>query len=228
MRQKTILLVEDDFLNRRLAKKILEENDYRILEAKSTVEAQEILKKENIDLAVLDINLGTDERDGISIGKELSEKYGIPFVYLTAYDTKEIVTKAVATSPGAYITKPFKNTDLLVTIELMTRQTDQAKKHKPNILVKDGSFTIELALEEIDYIESEGNYLLFYTAQKMYKSRSTIKQILEVLPGSTFIQVHRAYVVNKTKIEKFNTKEVVINHTAIPISKTYVDHLPIQ
>ncbi|MNY35274.1 putative transcriptional regulatory protein pdtaR [compost metagenome] len=170
--------------------------------------------------------MGTDERDGISIGKELSEKYRIPFVYLTAYDNKEIVTRAVATSPGAYITKPFKNTDLLVTIELMIRQTDQAKKHKPNILVKDGSFNTELALEEIDYIESEGNYLLFYSTKKIYKSRSTIKQILEVLPGN-FIQVHRAYIVNKTKIEKFNTKEVVINQTAIPVSKTYVDHLPI-
>ncbi|MNK31466.1 putative transcriptional regulatory protein pdtaR [compost metagenome] len=226
MKQKNILLVEDDFLNRRLAKKILVENGYRILEANNTIEASELLKKEDIDLAVLDINLGTDERDGISIGKELSEKYRIPFVYLTAYDNKEIVTRAVATSPGAYITKPFKNTDLLVTIELMIRQTDQAKKHKPNILVKDGSFNTELALEEIDYIESEGNYLLFYSTKKIYKSRSTIKQILEVLPGN-FIQVHRAYIVNKTKIEKFNTKEVVINQTAIPVSKTYVDHLPI-
>jgi DNA-binding LytR/AlgR family response regulator len=83
---------------------------------------------------------------------------------------------------------------------------------------------VELAVDEINYIESDGNYLLFHTDKKAYKSRSTIKQILEELCGNTFVQVHRAYVVNKTKIEKFNLKSLVISNTEIPISKYYINN----
>src|SRR5690606_4183357 len=106
---KTILLVEDNFLNRRLSKKVLTENNYRILEAKNAVEALEILKKESIDLAILDINLGENEKDGITLGGQIKEKFSVPFIYLTAYENPEIIKKAVSTTPYSYLTKPFKN-----------------------------------------------------------------------------------------------------------------------
>ena len=47
--EKTILLVEDDFLNRRFTKKILSENGYAVSEAKNSKEALEILQKESIN-----------------------------------------------------------------------------------------------------------------------------------------------------------------------------------
>ena len=64
MNLKTILIVEDDFLNRRLTKKVLQENGYQTLEAKNANEALAILNKELVDLAILDINLGDGEMDG--------------------------------------------------------------------------------------------------------------------------------------------------------------------
>ena len=91
-------------------------------------------------------------------------------------------------------------------------------------MVKQGEYNINLPIDEINYIVSEGNYLLFYTDQQVYKSRSTIKQILEDISDSTFAQVHRAYVVNKSKIEKYNQKCLVIKNTKIPISKSYMEN----
>ena len=223
MSQKTILIVEDDFLNRRLAKKILTENGYSIFEAKNAKEALEILKKEAIDVAILDINLGENEQDGISLGQQIKNKYAVPFIYLTAYYNADIIDKAVATSPYSYLTKPFKNVDLVTSVEIALKQTELQHKYKPSVLVKDQDYNVELPLDEINYIESDGNYLLFYTNKKIYKSRSTIKQIIETLPASTFVQVHRAYVINKTKIEKFTAKCLVINGMEIPFSKNYIE-----
>lgn len=225
MAKKTILLVEDDFLNRRLSKKILLENGYRVLESKNANEAIDLLKKESVDLLILDINLGENETDGIGLGQFIKEKYSLPFIYLTAYENSEIINRAVATLPFCYLTKPFKNVDLVASVEIAIRQSALAAKYKPSLVVKDGDFNVELPLEDINFIESEGNYLLFYTDKKTYKSRSTIKQVLEVLPESNFAQVHRAYVVNKTKIEKYTNKELVINNILIPVSKTYTDQI---
>lgn len=220
MNTKTILVVEDDFLNRRLTKKILLENGYAVFEAKNANETIEMLKKELIDLAILDINLGEGETDGISLGQQIHDKFQIPFVYLTAYDTAKIIGEAVATSPYSYLTKPFKNSDLIASVEIAIIKSSNDKKQKPTILVKDGEYKVELPLEEINYIESEGNYLLFHTDKKIYKSRSTISQIIEFL-SSSFMQVHRAFIVNKNKIEKSNSKCVVVRNVQIPISKNF-------
>jgi DNA-binding LytR/AlgR family response regulator len=225
METTTILLVEDDFLNRRLSKKILAENGYRILEAKSAAKAFEILRKEPVALAILDINLGEEKHGGISIGQELQHTYKIPFLYLTAYDTTDIVTKAVATSPHAYLTKPYKNIDLLTSVALALRQYHHKETPAATLQVKDGDFYVRLPVADICFIEADGNYLLFHADTKVYKTRATIKQILEELPADTFIQTHRAFIVNKTKVDKFNVKHLVVSNEIIPVSKFYIDNI---
>ena len=227
MEMKSILLVEDDFLNRRLTKKILLENRYHVLEAKNYIEAIQILKKEKILLAILDIHLGEGEQDGISLGQEIHAKYRTPFIYLTAYDNTEIINKAVMTAPYSYLTKPFKNIDLIASVEIAIQQSKNSEIKIPTILVKDIDYTVELPTNTINYIESDGNYLLFYTDKKIYKSRATIKQMMDLLPQDTFIQTHRAFIVNTQKIEKFNIKSIVIKNTIIPVSKKYIDNIDI-
>lgn len=219
MNSKVILVVEDDFLNRRLTKKILQENGYQVLEAKNADEALAILNKELVDLAILDINLGDGEMDGISLGNLIQNEQKVPFIYLTAYENAKVISEAVATSPYSYLTKPFKNSDLVASVELAIIKSAKEDRPKPTILVKDCEYKVELPLEDINYIESEGNYLLFHTDKKIFKCRSTIAQIIEVLPTTKFLQVHRAFIVNKDKIEKYNSKSVVVKGVEIPISK---------
>lgn len=225
MNAKTVLLVEDDFLNRRLSKKVLKENGYEVFEAKNADEAIATLKKEAIDLVILDINLGEGERDGISIGKQIHEKFQIPFIYLTAYENSAVISAAANTFPYSYLTKPFKNSDLIASVAIAIIKSPKNDKRKPFILVKDDDYKVELPTEEINYIESDGNYLLIYTDKKNYKCRLTIAHAIELLPISSFIQVHRAFIVNKNKIEKFSIKSVVVRSVEIPVSKHYLSNL---
>ncbi|MCU0393317.1 MAG: response regulator transcription factor [Thermoflexibacter sp.] len=225
MDEKVVLVVEDDFLNRRLVKKILKESGYQVLEAKNAREAIKILNKEVIDLAILDINLGEEEMDGISFGKQIKEMFKVPFIYLTAYENAKVISEAVATSPYSYLTKPFKNSDLIAAVEIAIIKSVNEGQNNGSVLVKDGEYKVNLPLTRINYIESEGNYLLYHTNQKTYKSRSTITQILQLLPASSFVQTHRAFIVNKNKIEKFNSKSVMIQNINIPVSKNYLPNL---
>ncbi len=224
-KQKTILILEDDFLNRRLTRKVLTENNYEVHEAKNVDLAKEILAKEKIDLAILDINLGENEQSGILLGEQIQKDFQVPFIYLTAYDNPQIIGEAIKTSPYSYLTKPFKNSDLIAAVEIALLNSKSKNNNELNIQVKDGEFKVELAIGEINYIESEGNYLLVHTDLKIFKCRSTITQILEILPKDTFIQTHRAFVVNKEKIEKFNSQTVFVKTTPVPISKKYQDNI---
>ena len=219
--QKSILLVEDDFLNRRLVRKVLLANGYTLFEAKNAKEAIRILNENTIDLIILDINLGKGEQDGISIAEQINTSYHLPFLFMTAYDTQTILSRAVATRPYSYLTKPFKNIDLIASIEVALKQFNKKKKKK--ITVRDGKYSVEIFVKTIDYIESDGNYIILHTDEKSYTLRATLKQVLEMLQNEEFVQVHRAYIVNKSKIEGTNKKYILIKGLEIPISKFFLD-----
>lgn len=221
MGTSNILIVEDDFLNRRLIKKTLQENNFNTFEAKNAAMGLEILQTENVNLAILDINLGDGEKSGISFAKDIQNEFKIPFIYLTAYDTTNIISDAIQTSPYSYLTKPFKASDLIAAVELALLKFNSEKKEVATLQVRNGEYKVELPVIAIDYIESDGNYLLVHANNTIYKCRSTISQILEILPKSLFVQSHRAFIINKDKIEKFNSHEVYVNGIALPISKTY-------
>lgn len=222
----TILIVEDDFLNRRLIKKILDEAGYLVKEASNSTKAFEILEKESIAAAILDINLGSNEKDGIEIGHFIQEKYGLPIIYLTAYETSEIIKRAISTSPTSYITKPFKNVDLLVSVRIALQSKKTKNSIDSNVIsVKHNDYFQSIPIPDIDYIESEGNYLIIHTGNEAYRYRSTIKNILNMLPSDVFIQTHRAFIVNKQKIQKYSHKHVIIRNVEIPISKNFIEEL---
>lgn len=221
MKLKKILLVEDDFLNRRLTKKLLLENNYSVLEAQNADDTFSIIKSESVDFVILDINLGDDERDGISIAQEIKTKHQIPFTFLTAYDHSEIINKALDSNPSSFLTKPFKNTDLIAAIELGIRQ--YKKPTKATLFVKEDGYTFEILTDDICYLEANRNYLQVHTQNKIYSIRNTISNIIESLPANNFVQVHRAFIINKDKIDKLNKKKIIINNLEIPISKNYVE-----
>lgn len=78
------------------------------------MERQEVPKP---DLVLMDIVLD-GPRDGTEISRELLERWNIPTVFITAYSDEETVAKAKLAQPLGYIVKPFKDRDLLTTLDL--------------------------------------------------------------------------------------------------------------
>ncbi len=219
----TILILEDEFLNRRHIKKVFEGEGFTVVEASRAAEALEILASRKIDLAVLDIHLDYTQEDGISVGSKIKAQYQIPFIYLTAFETPEIISQALQTKPSSYITKPFSNTDLIVSAEIALQQHVKHAATEQTILVKDEDFYVDLLIDNIDFAETDGNYLKIVASGHMYSYRSSIKSFLEMMPPNIFLQTHRAFVVHAKKIVKFNAKSLFIQGTEIPISKRFYE-----
>jgi DNA-binding LytR/AlgR family response regulator len=220
-----ILLVEDEFMTRRLLRKKLTELGHHVVgEADNTDDALAILEKEQVDLAMLDINLGNDSKDGIWLGEYIRFNVHIPFIYLTAYDTSEIVDRAIHTQPHAYLTKPFSEVGLRTTLAIAAqqyqRQRELNNQQVRHLLVKDGSQIRQIPIEEITYLEAEGNYLIVNTQSRMrYRYRATIKILLKNLPGDLFLQTHRAFIVNRKAVTGRHGHTLLLGSYSIPISK---------
>jgi CheY-like chemotaxis protein len=108
MADETILVVEDNLLNRRLLEIILESHGYRLLVAVDGREAIEIATRERPDLILMDMRLPkVSGYDATQTLKSQPETAHIPIVALTAYAMVDERQRALAAGCDDYITKPI-------------------------------------------------------------------------------------------------------------------------
>ncbi|MGB3079838.1 MAG: LytTR family DNA-binding domain-containing protein [Saprospiraceae bacterium] len=83
--------------------------------------------------------------------------------------------------------------------------------------------TTFIPFEEILYCKSESNYTLIYLRSgKSQLISKTLKSVEDKLPSSTFLRIHKSYLINITAITAFNrrTGEIEINHSQLcPIAR---------
>lgn len=116
MKEK-ILIVEDEFIVANDLRLTLERAGYIVCGiADSVNEAREIIKKEQPSLVLLDIHL-KGKQDGIYLAKELKE-HNIGFVFLSANSNQQTLEEAKATEPYGFLIKPYREKDLLVTLDI--------------------------------------------------------------------------------------------------------------
>lgn len=108
MAGETILVVEDNAVNRRLAEFLLRSNGYQVREASTAQEAFDILKTERPDLILMDVQLpGMDGLEATRKLKANAATRDIPVVAVTSYAMTGDREKALAAGCVGYIAKPI-------------------------------------------------------------------------------------------------------------------------
>jgi two-component system, response regulator PdtaR len=115
IRAMRILVAEDETIIRLDLRELLERAGFDVCaEAKDGVEAVELARSEQPDLAVLDVKM--PRLDGIEAARRILEERPIPIVMLTAYGQEELVSRAIEAGVFGYLVKPFREQDLLPAI----------------------------------------------------------------------------------------------------------------
>lgn len=118
-----VLVAEDEALIRMDVVATLNESGYQVVgEAADGEEALRLADELVPDIVVMDIKM--PKLDGISAAEKLAEKK-IPVVLLTAFSQQDLVARAVEAGALAYITKPFKPTDLLPAIQVALARNEE-------------------------------------------------------------------------------------------------------
>ena len=115
---KKILIIEDNESNRYLLKYMLEKAEYEVIEVSSGEDGIELLKKERVDLILMDIQL--PGIDGIETTKKIrkSKLNGeIPIIAITSYAMAGDKEKALKAGCTGYIEKPIDPEKIIDQIE---------------------------------------------------------------------------------------------------------------
>ena len=118
-----ILVVEDEKGIREAIQIYLKNQGYRVFLAENGQEGLNIIKRETIHLAVVDIMMPV--MDGITMTMEVRKEYDFPIIFLSA--KSEDIDKITGLNSGAddYITKPFGSMELLARVRSQLRRYEQ-------------------------------------------------------------------------------------------------------
>jgi DNA-binding LytR/AlgR family response regulator len=185
-------------------------------------EAMEYLQKEKVDLLFLDIKM--PDISGIDFLKSLSNPPMV--IFTTAYS--EHAVQSFELDAIDYLLKPFSLPRFLKACKKAFDQHELVKNSNgppgsaKSIFIKSGYEYIRIELDEIQYVESVGNYVQFVVQGRKIISRLTMEKADVLLPLSTFIRIHRSYIVAKKRITKIEKKSIWIGQVELPIGAAYL------
>jgi two-component system LytT family response regulator len=187
-------------------------------------EAITYLQKHRVDLIFLDIKM--PDINGIDFLKALSKPPMV--IFTTAYS--EHAVQSFELDAVDYLLKPFSLSRFLKACnkakELFDLRNQSPESKTDYIFIKDGYEQVKVLYSDILYIEASGNYTQIHlTNGKLLSSRITINELADLLPHKQFVRTHRAFIIAKIKISKYDRSQVWIGEQVIPIGTTYSDCL---
>ncbi|WEK34253.1 MAG: LytTR family DNA-binding domain-containing protein [Candidatus Pseudobacter hemicellulosilyticus] len=186
----------------------------------SALEAAEILKKRDIDLMFLDINM--PHLSGLEFLEAL-EKPPLTII-TTAYS--EYALEGFRLQVVDYLLKPIafqrffqavSKAQTMFRSQLILGDGDEGAI--PDMYVRQGDAFLRIDWQDILYAEGMQNYVKLHFRDKILTIHQTMASLEEILPKNHFFRIHRSYLINIAHIHKISGGEVIINGSNLPIAK---------
>jgi len=120
MNKAEILVIDDESQIRKLLEITLESNDFKVIQAENGKQGVLLAANHSPDLILLD--LGLPDKSGHEILKELRTWYTKSIIILSVIDQEEDIVKALDNGATDYLTKPFRNAELMARIRAAIRR----------------------------------------------------------------------------------------------------------
>lgn len=238
-----VILIDDEPLARSLLKNFLNEiQDVEIVGIyENGFEGLKGITELKPDLIFLDIQM--PKLNGFEMLELLDE---IPHtIFITAYD--KYAVKAFESNAVDYLLKPYSKERLITAFEKAKELIGNQEKTNnvkvaidayrvqieiiDRIAVKTGSKIKIIYIEDVEYLESQDDYVMIYTGDGKYLKQKTMKFFENHLPKQSFVRIHRSYMVRidfVEQIELYEKEGYIIklkNGKTIPVSKSGYNRL---
>lgn len=183
------------------------------------IEAMNYLRENKVDLMFLDIDM--PEITGLELLKIIPAPPKT--ILTTAYS--EFALESYDYGVIDYLLKPIYFPRFLKAIDrflsLNSSETITVSETINSISVKVDGYFVEIELDKLLYAQSFGNYVKIFTTTKTYLASITTNEIEKCLPNSSFLRIHKSYIVALDKIQTSEKDFVTIANFNLPIGITY-------
>ena len=216
------LIIDDELVAIKIIATNIEKLDFLIVEdtCSSAIESADILKRKEIDLMFLDINM--PYLSGLGFLESLNKA---PLTIITtAYS--EYALDGFRLHVVDYLLKPFAFQRFFQAVQIaldlfnsrvsLQNNTDD----KSDVMyIRQGDTFQRINWEDILFVETMQNYLKLHFKEKTFIIHQTMASLEDMLPKDTFFRIHKSYLVNTSRIETVAGGRLFIEGKEIPISK---------
>ena len=211
-----VFVVDDEPLARDVLRRMIDgRSDLNLMgEGNSGVEALGLLSAPDCkpDLVLLDIEM--PDLDGFELLDELSKRQltDMTVIFVTAYNRYAV--RAFETQAIDYLVKPVTQERFDAAIdrvaasrrslsreEVQQLLADALASTPDRLLVKKGQRIVPVAIEEIDWVEANGDYVKLHCGEEGHLIERTLSEMEQLLSQSGFCRIHRSALVNDRRIE---------------------------
>ena len=214
------LVIDDEELARELLNIYINKLDFiKIVGSfENPLNAIEVLKNESIDIVFLDIQM--PEIKGTDFAKMIPSSTQI--IFTTAYS--EYALEGFELNAIDYLLKPITFDRFLTAINKIHKSNPlPSRESEETITIKSGYDLHKIKYNDILFVESDSEYVVFNTVTKKIMSHQTLKSLNDKLPNTMFMRVHRSFIINKNKVTALKGKDLLLSDIKIPVSSSYYD-----
>lgn len=221
------VIVDDEPLALEVLKTYIAEmsNLELVASCKNALEANEVLKHNDIDLLCLDVQM--PQITGIDFLKSLKNP---PMVLLTTAHP-EYALEGYELDVVDYLMKPISMERFMKAVNKVEERLARTETHvtEDHVFVKADKKFVKVYFKDILYIEGLKDYVIIRNEEGRVITLQTMKSLENKLPQDRFIRIHRSFIVNIDKIQSVmgNMLEVIEKGAPkfIPVGKNYRDQL---
>lgn len=196
-----------------------------IEEFDNAIDAIKFLNQQNIDVVFLDIHMpgfsGVDFVQTLKSSPKIVMTTSDTEFAIAAYEYEAIVDYLVKPLTKERFDKCIEKVKNALTLQPQSEEQNASSNTKDeDLYINIDRRLIKLKLNEIMVIEAQGDYIEVKTEKENYRVHTTLKKIKEKLPEKLFLQIHRSYIINFTKIIDIEDNSVLIEKNVIPISRS--------
>lgn len=219
------VVVDDSTIHRiTIAKLVNEHPDLTLVgDFSNASETRNCILNKSVDLLFLDIEMpvqsGFDLLDGLKTRPQIIFVSSKSDYALRAFDY------AAVDYLHKPVTKDRFNKAVQKAIEYHNRKKEVPDEEGDFIFIKSNLKNFKIFISRIRWVEAFGDYIKLFTEDETHLVLSTMKSFESELPADKFMRVHKSYIVNIDKVERFNSKFAEIGTTKIPLSRNKKEDL---
>ncbi|MEP5612247.1 MAG: LytTR family DNA-binding domain-containing protein [Cyclobacteriaceae bacterium] len=214
------LIVDDEPIAQEIIEQYIEmiEDLQLVGKCKNAIEAHDVLRKETIDLILLDIEM--PHINGLNFLANLTDPPNV--IITTAY--REHALEGFELNVIDYLLKPISIERFMRAIQKVQGEltpTNSSSAERAYIYLKADKKMVQVFLDDILFIEGLSNYVKIHLTGKMIISYQKLSHLEKVLPVEDFIRVHRSYIVSRLKVKSYTNTYLEVGAEEIPIGGNY-------
>jgi DNA-binding LytR/AlgR family response regulator len=219
------VVVDDSSIQRMIITKLVNnhQNLNLVGDFSNAIEAKSCMSVHTVDLIFLDIEMpiisGFDFLDGLKLKPQI--------IFITS--KADYAVKAFDYDATDYLQKPISverfDSAVKRAIDMHRLRHEITDEEGDFIFIKSNLKKLKIFTSKIKWIEAYGDYVKVVTDEDSNLVLSTMKSFEQDLDKERFLRVHKSYIVNIDKIERFNSKYAEIGVTKIPLSRNKKEDL---